>query len=381
MKKIVILGSTGSIGRNTLEVISRFPRHFKVVGLSANSSISALISQARRFRPRSLCVGDPRSALRVKRELGGTVNVFSGTSGLREMASQVEADMIVFAISGSAAALPLLEAVRKGRSVALANKESLVMAGEIIMREKQRHNAQILPIDSEQSAIWQCLAGNGRESLSRIYITASGGPLRKMPASSFKGLTADVILKHPKWEMGSKITVDSATLMNKGFEVIEARWLFNIGSENIKVLIHPEVVIHSMCEFRDGSIIAQMASCDMKLPIQYALSFPRRLQSIVRPVDFLKIRNLTFVKPDTGKFPCLNFAYEADREGGLAPCVLNASNEEAVNAFLSGRISFDRIPYIVEKALSRKHNKKGPDLKEILDADDWARNEARRLMS
>jgi len=320
------------------------------------------------------------SALRIKKELGSSVKVFSGTSGLIELVSCAGADIIVLAISGSSATLPMLEAMRRGKTVALANKESLVMAGEIIIRAKEKNNARILPIDSEQSAIWQCLHSNNRGLLRRIYITASGGPLRRISARRFKNLSSELILRHPKWKMGSKITVDSATLMNKGFEVIETHWLFDVDIQRIKVLIHPEVVVHSMCEFCDGSILAQLASCDMRLPIQYALSFPRRLESIVESVNFLKLKSLTFLKPDEKKFPCLRFAYEAAREGGVAPSVLNAANEEAVNAFLARRITFDRIPYVIEKVLSKKHSRNGATLKDILHADEWARIKARSII-
>lgn len=380
VKKVLVLGSTGSIGLNTLAVTGCFPDRFQIVGLTANKNTDILVSQALKFRPKYLCIGGSTPVRPLRKRLGRSFKIFSGKEGLVELVESADFDVLVLAVTGSAATLPLLAALKRGKRVALANKESLVMAGHIIMSQSGKYGAQIIPVDSEQSAIWQCLAAGRKGELKRIYITASGGPLLRVPARRFKNVSRAVILRHPTWRMGNKITVDSATLMNKGFEVIEARWLFGIDAGSIEVLIHPEVLIHSMCEFRDGSILAQVASADMRLPIQYAISYPERLERLIDEVDFLKIKSLTFERPDARRFPCLNYAYQALRQGGIAPAALNAASDESTAAFLEGRLKFIKIPEVIEKVLSGVRNIAIPDLKQIFDADAGARERARGLI-
>ena len=377
-KRVVILGSTGSIGINTLKVIERFPEKFKVVGLSAFNNFKLLAEQTRQFHP--LCVAVNHGGTDyLRRQLGG-VKIFDARTEISAMVKRRDVDIVVLAIRGSAALEPFLDAVRAGKTVAPANKEALVIAGHILMPAAKKHQARIIPVDSEQSAIFQCLEGRNREELKKIYLTASGGPLRKIAKSQFDRLTIKDILKHPRWKMGKKITVDSATLMNKGLEVIEAKWLFNVAIKRIEVLIHPEAVIHSMIEFKDGSIIAQLGVTDMRLPIQYALTYPRRFDPGLKEMDFLKLQKLTFAKPDLDKFPALKLAYAVGQKGGSAPCVLNAANEEAVDAFLNGRIRFSQIFKIVEKVVGKHKHIEEPSLTEIQSTENWAREEAQRFI-
>lgn len=377
MKNIAILGSTGSIGISALEVIRHFPEHFKVVALSTNSNIKLLEKQIKEFHPEFVCIADESAAKKLR---GAKVKIFSGSEGLNRIAREPKIQEVLLAISGSYALAPLLKAVEAGKQIALANKEALVMAGPIIMREAFKRKANIIPVDSEQSAIWQCLEGRALENLKNIYLTASGGPFRKASKKDLKGVGVERVLKHPRWKMGKKITVDSATLMNKGLELLEAMFLFNVPSERIKILIHPEAIIHSMVEFIDGVVLAQLSAADMRIPIQYALSYPRRLSNSLPTVDFYKLNELHFESPDFKRFPCLGLAYRAAAQLGTAPCVLNAANEVGVQEFLMRRIDFTDIPKIIERVLDRHKNKRNPDLRDILASDAWARRESYKII-
>lgn len=379
-KNIVILGSTGSIGENTLDIVRRYPQKFSVLALTAYDNDELLKKQIKEFRPRYAAVGESRcGALRtaLKRQ---KVEILSAQKDLSHIAALPAADVVVIGMSGSAALEPFLAAVRGGKRVAPANKEALVIAGEIIMREARKHKAEIIPVDSEQSAVFQCLEGHNRRELKKIYLTASGGPLLNTPVSRFAKLSTADILKHPRWNMGRKITVDSATLMNKGFEVIEAKRLFGLADDQIEVVIHPEAIIHSMVSFRDASIIAQLGVTDMRIPIQYALTYPERWDTDLPDVDFVKLGRLHFEKPDFRKFPALALAFEAARQGGTLPAVLNAADEIAVGAFLAGKIRFVDIYPLVEKVTAR-HRVQPARLEKILEADRWAREEAARQMA
>lgn len=375
-RNIIILGSTGTIGINTLKVIERYPSLFNVVGLSAYDNIDLIEEQINRFKPRYAAV-NPRKRLSLKSRLNGTLcKILDVENDAEELVSNKDVDLVVIGMRGSVALKPFLAAVRKGKTVAPANKEALVIAGDIIMSEAKKYGARIIPIDSEQSAIFQCLDGRNRSELKKIYLTASGGALWNVPRSRFNRLTVKQILKHPRWKMGKKITVDSATLMNKGFEVIEAKHLFSLNVNQIEVVIHPEAIIHSMAEFKDGSIMAQLGITDMRLPIQYALTYPQRLDSGLEGMNFFELKQLRFQKPDFIKFPSLALAMEAARKGGTLPAVLNASDEIAVDAFLSGKIGFTAIYKIVEKAARGHKIVKNPALNDVLAADKWARQEA-----
>src|SRR3989338_4515432 len=375
MKRIVVLGSTGSIGINTLDVVNRFPNQFKVIGLTAYNNFRLLEKQILKFSPSYVAVSAQGiDYLRKNGNLKRT-KILDAQSEICTMAALSEADMVVVAIRGSAALRPFLAAVQAGKTVAPANKEALVIAGHIIMSEAKKHGATIIPVDSEQSAIFQCLEGRNRNELKKVYLTASGGPLRGIPKNRFDQLTVEKILAHPRWKMGKKITVDSATLMNKGLEVIEAKWLFNLDAGNIEILIHPEAIIHSMVEFKDGSVLAQLGITDMRLPIQYALTYPKRYDSGLRKMDFLKLKNLTFVKPNFDKFPAVNLCFYAAKTGGTVPCVLNAANEEAVEAFLSRRLPFSKIYRTVERTVRKHKAIQNPSLAALENADAWAREE------
>jgi 1-deoxy-D-xylulose-5-phosphate reductoisomerase len=379
MKRIAILGSTGSIGQNTLDVIERLPDEFEVVGLSANSNIDILYQQIRRFSPKTVAVRDNLSAQTLRKKLDSRIKLLAGEYAAVTIACDQRVDLIVLAISGAAALMPLIKAIEAGKDVALANKEALVMAGDIIMRKAKSKNVKILPIDSEQSAIWQCIDGKEKKNIKKIYLTASGGPLRDLNRSEFKKISLKRVLKHPRWKMGRKVTVDSATLMNKGLEVIETMRLFDVNVSQIEIVIHPESIIHSMVEFIDGSILAQLSITDMRIPIQYALTYPKRCPQDLASLDFFKLQKLTFYKPDLNKFPCLRLAYKTAQEGGSAPCVLNVSNEVAVNAFLNEKIDFLSIPKVIEKVLERHKVVSHPKLEDIYYTDAWARKEAQDL--
>ncbi len=376
MKNIAILGSSGSIGQNTLEVVRSLPKDFKVIALSVNSDIVKLKQQINEFKPKLVCVGDKQAAAKLKSEIGPLTKVFCGQDGLGELLKDKEIQQVMFAITGSAALVPLISAIKARKDIALANKEALVMAGPLIMQLAKKHKVNIAPVDSEQSAIWQSLGGFSSDCVRKVFLTASGGPLKNLPRSRFKQVTIEKVLLHPRWKMGRKITVDSATLMNKGLELLETMFLFNLEAEKIKVLIHPEAIIHSMVEFNDGIIMAQLSITDMRIPIQYALSYPSRLTNKLAGIDFYRLSKLHFEKPDFKKFPCLGLAKQAAKDLGTMPAVLNAANEESVNCFLNQKIRFLTIPKIVEKVMQRHKIKISPDLKDIISADAWAREEA-----
>ncbi len=379
-KKIVVLGSTASIGTNTLKVIERFPDEFKVVGLSAYNNFKLLGEQIRRFKPTHVAVS--RGGFDYLKHNVDTkkTKLFDVDKEITALTVLPQVDTVVLGISGCRALIPFLSAVRQGKKIAPANKEAFVIAGHIIMAEAKKYKAVIIPVDSEQSAIFQCIDGKKKNDLKRIYLTASGGPLYNVARRRFDKLTVNQILKHPRWKMGKKITVDSATLMNKGFEIIEAKWLFGVDVNDIEVLIHPQAVVHSMVEFTDGAILAQLGITDMRLPIQYALTYPERLKTNLAQMNFFKLKKLTFKRPDLNKFPSLRLAMEVAKKGGTLPCVLNAANEEAVEAFLSGRLNFSKIFRTVEKIVCRHKLKENPDLNTIWQVDRWAREETLRLI-
>jgi 1-deoxy-D-xylulose-5-phosphate reductoisomerase len=381
MKRIAILGSTGSIGKSALDVIRNLGARFRVAGLSTNSNTAVLEKQIKEFHPEFVCVNEPSAARELKPRLNGKVKFLSGEEGLIKLAQNKEIDAILLAISGSGALVPLLKAIDCGKRIALANKEALVMAGPLIMKMATRRKAKIIPIDSEQSAIWQCLEGERTSALKNIYLTASGGPLRKMSRKEIKNISIGKVLRHPRWKMGRKISVDSASLMNKGLELLEAMFLFGVTSDKVKILIHPEAVIHSMVEFVDGSVLAQLSPTDMRIPIQYALTYPDRLPSPLGGMDFCTLGELHFQRPDFGKFPCLGLAYRAASELGTAPCILNAANEVGVSEFLRGTLRFIEIPGVIEKVMDRHHNKQSPTLRDIREADAWARREALQIIN
>jgi len=376
MKRIAVLGSSGSIGQSTLSVIRNLPKQFKVEALSVNSDIVKLKQQIKEFKPPLVCVRDEQAARKLRSDLGSSTKVFCAEEGLGEMVKHKQIDLVMFAITGSAALSPLLAAIRNGKDIALANKEALVMAGPLVMRMAKKHKVRILPVDSEQSAIWQSLGSFSQSDVRQVYLTASGGPLRSLPLSKFKKVSLEKVLRHPRWKMGKKITIDSATLMNKGLELLEAMFLFDLGVEKIKVLIHPEALIHSMVEFNDGVIMAQLSAADMRIPIQYALTYPERLVNKLPGIDFYRLNKLHFEKPDLEKFPCLALAYQAARQLGTMPAVINAANEVSVNNFLNKRIDFLAIPKIIEKVMRRHARIANPDLSDIMSADSWARKEA-----
>jgi 1-deoxy-D-xylulose-5-phosphate reductoisomerase len=375
MKRITILGSTGSIGRNTLEVIKQNSEEFSAVALTAGRNIDLFERQIKSFRPEIVAVADKKTAAQLRRRVKA-VEILAGEEGISAVASYKDSDFVVSAIVGSAGLVPTLAAIRAGRSVGLANKETLVVAGEIVMREARRSGVKIIPVDSEHCAVFQCLAGYRKSEIRRIILTASGGPFFNRRKEELVNIGAGDALKHPNWSMGRKITIDSATLMNKGFEVIEACWLFGVSPEKVDVLIHPQSIVHSMVEFRDRGCLAQMSVPDMRGPIAYALSYPRRLNDPIRGLELDRIESLTFRKPDTRNFPCLSYAYEAIRSGGTMPTVLNAANEVAVKAFLDDRIRFNDIPVVIRKTIDGHIIKKISSLEDILVADGWARRAA-----
>lgn len=381
MKNVAILGSTGSIGINTLKVIEAFPEHFKVIGLSSFSNISLLEKQVRKFNPSYVTVVKPKKSKELDKALSRrNLKVLSGVEGLNIIASHNKVDILIVAISGAAAVYPLLAGIEAKKHICLANKESIVMAGNIVMKRVKKREASLIPVDSEHSAIFQCINLSSISEVSQLFLTGSGGSLHKISKAHFSKLKLGQVLKHPKWKMGKKITVDSATLMNKGLEIIEAHHLFDIPIDRIKLLIHPEAVIHSMCEFIDGSIIAQLGITDMKLPIQFALTYPDRRKTPFQRLDLSKIRNFTFTQPDSMKYPCLSLAMAAAKIGGTSTAVLNAADEVTVGAFLNGKIGFLKIPAIIEKVLVNHRYIESPTLDQIFESDKWAREESARLI-
>ena len=407
-KRVVVLGATGSIGESALKVAHDIPDRMEVVGLAANRNAQKLAAQANRVRPKALCLVDESKLGELHAALEYEPQIFSGEKGLIEIACLAEAEMVLVAVVGTGGLQPALAAIEAGKDLAVASKEILVMAGEIVMREAERKGVQILPVDSEHNAIFQCLdsqrqrsrkAGpnaeparnaahsavggrrtpNEEANVRRLILTASGGPFRETPAKEFEGITVEQALKHPTWNMGPKITIDSATLFNKGLEMIEAHWLFGVEMKRVEVVVHPQSIVHSMVEFSDGSVLAQLSHSDMCFPIQYAVTWPERVPNSLPPLDFGKLRQLEFATPRYDDFPALNLARRAGDAGGTLPAVLNAANEVAVSAFLERKISFPRIWQTVEQVMNRHTNVAHPDLDAILRADQWARIEARKL--
>ena len=376
MKRVVILGSTGSIGRMALEVISRHSDDFCVVGLAAGKNIDLLGRQVKAFRPQIVSVAKEEAARELRRTVGRKTEVCFGEEGMKAVAACHKADFVLSAMVGFSGLLPTVHAVRAGKVIGLANKESLVIAGSIVMKEAKEHRATILPVDSEHSAVFQCLEGQDRRYVKRIILTASGGPFMGRKKAELKGVSPEEALQHPNWSMGKKITIDSATMMNKGLEVIEASHLFSLPHEMIDVVVHPQSIVHSMVEFHDGALLAQISVPDMRGPIAYALSYPRRLASTVPRLELAAVQQLTFHKPDAKNFPCLQLAYDALREGGTMPAVLNAVNEVAVNAFLEKRINFGRIPVIIKKVMNSHTRGKAAELGVVIEVDRWAREKA-----
>jgi 1-deoxy-D-xylulose-5-phosphate reductoisomerase len=392
-QSVTILGATGSIGVNTLDVIGRNPDRFAVAALTARRNVALLAEQCARFDARLAVIADPslgRDLSAALRERGARAEVMTGPAGLAAAAAMPEADIVMAAIVGAAGLQSTFRAASCGKKILLANKESLVVAGEVFVNEARRHGARIVPVDSEHNAIFQSLplgfeAGAGladgldAAGVEKVILTASGGPFLDLPAAELAGVTPAQACKHPNWEMGRKISVDSATLMNKGLEVIEARWLFNARPEQIEVLIHPQSIVHSMVAYRDGSVLAQMGTPDMRTPIAHALAWPQRIEAGVRRLNLAQMNDLSFREPDLQRFPCLGLAFEAMRRGGSAPATLNAANEIAVESFLEGRIGFDRIPQLVEATLERAELCRLDSLDEVLEHDREARRIARRI--
>ncbi len=380
-KRIAIFGSTGSIGTQALDVVRTHPSEFEVVALTAQTNDELLIAQAMEHRPDCVVIGDDKKYERVKQALSGTdIKVYAGEDALEQVADLDIYDVMLAAIVGFAGLKPTLKAVSKGKKVALANKETLVVAGDIVMQEALRNRAPIIPVDSEHSAIFQCLVGEARNPIEKIILTASGGPFLGKKPNFLVNVKRDHALQHPNWSMGAKITIDSATLMNKGLEMIEAKWLFNLRADQVEVIIHPQSIIHSMVQFEDGSIKAQMGIPDMKLPIQYALGFPNRLQNDFPRFNFRKYPSLTFEEPDYKTFRNLGLATEALQRGGNVPCVLNAANEIAVWAFLKNRIGFLDITAVVEKTMASIPFIEQPSLQDYFESDGEARNFAASLL-
>jgi len=381
MKHLAILGSTGSIGVNTLDIVRQFPERFEVTSLSAGVNTQLLKQQILQFRPKMVSVLSKELSEALQRELSHlSVEIVHGVEGLIRVATHPEVDQVVSAIVGAVGLIPTLSAIKTGKTIALANKESLVMAGKIVMEEARRNHAQIFPVDSEHSAIFQALLGHQKEDVRRLILTASGGPFLHLPIARLQEVTVKEALSHPHWEMGKKITIDSASLMNKGLEVIEAHWLFNIPVEKIAVQIHPQSVVHSMVEYIDGSIVAQMGIADMRIPIAYALSFPQRLNLKLPPLNLSQTSPLTFSPPDPERFPCLKLAYRSIEIGETMPAILNAANEIAVNAFLEGSIKFTEVPLLLQRVMEEHEVRLARTIEDILKADHWAREKAKAIL-
>jgi 1-deoxy-D-xylulose-5-phosphate reductoisomerase len=376
MKNVVVLGSTGSIGTSTIKVAEDLPDQIRLLGLAAGNNAELLLEQTLKHRPQAISIGDPGKTGRLKEALGVGCEVYSGAEGLIRLATLPAADIVLIAIVGTAGLQPALAAIRAGKDIAVASKEILVMAGETVMREAREHGVRVLAVDSEHSAIFQCLNGKPASSIRKLWLTASGGPFRGTPKEEFSGITVERALKHPSWVMGRKITIDSATLFNKGLEMIEARWLFEVEMGRVSVVVHPQSVVHSLVEFVDGSMLAQLSTPDMCLPIQYALTFPERRPNARVQTNLAKLGNLTFEEPDLEKFPSLNLARRAGEVGGTLPAVLNAANEVAVEAFVNRQISFPQISETVHRTMARHQVAAHPTLEQILEADAWARKEA-----
>jgi 1-deoxy-D-xylulose-5-phosphate reductoisomerase len=381
MKNLAILGSTGSIGVSTLEIVAAHPDSYRIISLTAGNNLARLEAQIRRFEPLTVAVVKPEDARALRKSLGpGGPEVLCGIEGLIACAAHSEVHMVVSAIVGAAGLVPTMAAIEAGKDVALANKETLVTAGPLVMEAVTRKGVNLYPVDSEHSAIFQSMEGHRKGDIRRLILTASGGPFRKKALAELREVTPAAALAHPNWSMGRKISIDSATMMNKGLEVIEARWLFELPADRIAVHIHPQSIVHSMVEYVDGSVIAQLGIPDMKTPIAYALSYPERLTLNLPPLDLCSLGSLTFEEPDLERFACLALAYEALQLGGTAPAVLNAANEVAVDAFLNGKIPFLEIPAVIRAALERHHPQPLKHIEEALRADRWGRETARLII-
>lgn len=381
VKRIVILGSTGSVGRQTLQVVEQFPDKLKVTGLSAKNNIELLEKQIRKYKPLAAAVWEKEKATKLKKRISGLrTEILTGEEGLATLAVQPDAEVVVVALVGFSGLKPTLSALQAGKEIALANKEALVVGGELIMAEARSRNKVIRPVDSEHSAIFQCLQAGKPGEVGRIILTASGGPFFGWKNEELAGVQPAQALKHPNWKMGAKITIDSATLMNKGFEVLEARWLFDLQLSQIDVVIHPQSIVHSMVEYIDGSIVAQMGLPSMLHPIQYALSYPERWANALPRLQWEEKNNLSFAPPDLKTFPCLGYAYRAGEMGGTVPAALNAANEIAVDKFLGGQLPFLHIPALLQAVMEKHVSRMKPSLKDIVWADTWGREEARRIL-
>jgi 1-deoxy-D-xylulose-5-phosphate reductoisomerase len=378
--RVVILGATGSIGESALKVARDIPDRMEIVGLAANSNAKKLAATANETRAQSVCLVDETKIDILKRELDYEPRIFAGQEGLLEIACLTNAEMVLVAIVGTGGLRPTLAAIEAGKDLAVASKEILVMAGEIVMREARENGVNVLPVDSEHNAIFQCLEGKNSLDIRRIILTASGGPFRETPRADFKSITPEQALKHPTWNMGPKITIDSATLFNKGLEMIEAHWLFGVEMQHVEVVIHPQSIVHSMVEFADGSTLAQLSYSNMCFPIQYAVTWPDRVPNTLPPLDFSKLSRLEFFTPRYEDFPALNLARRAGETGGTLPAVMNAANEVAVAGFLDRQVRFPDIWQIVGEVMNRHRSVAHPDLDAILQADQWARKEARGML-
>jgi 1-deoxy-D-xylulose-5-phosphate reductoisomerase len=382
MKKIAILGSTGSIGVNALRVIQANPEKYQVTALAAGKNIRLLLEQIKRFQPLAVAVMEETAANELKAQMtnSGRPEIFFGTEGFIRLATMTEADTIISAMAGAAGLLPTYSGIKAGRNIALANKETMVMAGSLVMAEARKHGVSILPIDSEHSAILQSLQGHPREDLKRVILTASGGPFRDLSLEEMSKVTPAQALNHPNWNMGAKVSIDSSTMMNKGLEAIEAKWLFDLKMDQISILIHSQSIVHSMVEYKDGSIISQMGVPDMVIPISFALSFPHHLKTRVPPLELEKVGTLSFEKPDMKRFRCLDLALKAAEIGESMPAVLNGANEIAVESFLKGNIGFLDIPDLIEKTMASHENHPIDSIETVMEVDRWARDTARNIL-
>jgi 1-deoxy-D-xylulose-5-phosphate reductoisomerase len=382
MKKIAILGSTGSIGSNSLRVIEANPEEYRVVALAAGRNLPLLMEQIKQFEPLAVAVSKEVMANTLREKLGGNskTEVLAGSEGYIKLATLEEVDTVISAMSGAVGLIPTYAAIEAGKDIALANKETMVMAGPVVMDHAKERGISLLPIDSEHSAIFQALQGHYREDLSRIILTASGGPFKDFPREKLEKTTPEEALKHPNWEMGKKISIDSATLMNKGLEAIEAKWLFGVKMDQIDIVIHPESIVHSMVEYVDGSIIAQLGIPDMVTPISYALSYPRHMKTNLPSLRLEELGTLTFQKPDMERFRCLALAFKASEIGGSMPAVLNGANEVAVESFLNGRIGFLQIPSLVEKTMEEHEAFSIDNIEKVIEADRWARETTEKFL-
>lgn len=378
-KRIAILGSTGSIGTQSLEVILCYPESFEVEVLTANNNSELLISQARKFNPNAVIIANEEKYLEVKNALSDLpIKVFAGNKSISEIVESENVDIVIAAMVGFSGLMPVINALENNKKVALANKETLVVAGSLIKKISENKAISIIPVDSEHSAIFQCLVGENEKAVEKLILTASGGPFRTKKIEELEQVTLKEALTHPNWTMGAKVTVDSATMMNKGLEVIEAHWLFNVPTNKIEVVVHPQSIIHSMVQFTDGSIKAQLGLPDMRTPIQYALTYPNRFENKLDRIDFTKLNQLTFETPDTKKFPCLNLAYSALNKGGNMPCIMNAANEIAVQKFLNEKIKFNSIPQLIEETMQKTTFIKNPSLNDLITTDSEAREIAKK---